>query len=308
MTDWLGSGGGWSGGAPVFDWSWPSAAEGDSYDKSYGLPNVWVTQQVVEPTESATGRECVWCYSPEGDPDGEMALSFGARYYEEGMSCDVTYEHEKRVLCFRAAELLYLHASRKGNRFADLNLGYVYSYDRCEGSYWSRLHAPVETSEQDDETSGPDVNEPDDDGLGAATAARSTACEELDCDSHAYEHFRRAAESGIAEACYKLGDLLRDGRGCGADLAGAFEWFCRAYRLGRDESPVIWGSAALRLGRAFEEGEGCDQGFDEAEDWYERAVTGLGTAVRSGETWYRGALRQAEKGLARVRQELSGMY
>ena len=57
------------------------------------------------------------------------------------MSCDPDGphdEHEKRIMCFQAAELLYLHASKKGNPIGDLNLGYVYSYDRCEGRYWNR--------------------------------------------------------------------------------------------------------------------------------------------------------------------------
>jgi TPR repeat protein len=64
----------------------------------------------------------------------------------------------------------------------------------------------------------------------------------------------------------------------------------------------------LRLGRAHEEGEGCEQSFTEACTWYERATTGLSIAVRGGENWYRGALRRAEAGLSRVRQEIEGTY
>lgn len=124
----------------------------------------------------------------------------------------------------------------------------------------------------------------------------------------AVEHYRAAAEAGLAEACYKLGDMLRDGLGCEIDLDEAYQWFTKAYELGKDDAPVIWGSAALRLGRAHEEGEGCEQSFSEAITWYERATTGLSIAVRGGEYWYRGALRRAESGLARTRQELDGSY
>ncbi|MCR9035417.1 hypothetical protein [Tractidigestivibacter montrealensis] len=63
---------------------------------------------------------------------------------------------------------------------------------------------------------------------------------------------------------------------------------------------MYWGSAALGLGRACEEGEGCAQSFEGARGWYSRAVTGLSIAVREGESWYRGALKSAEAGLARV--------
>jgi hypothetical protein len=67
-------------------------------------------------------------------------LGAGADYYNEAMSCD--WRTERRVECFRAAEVLYLHASRLGNAMADDDLTYVYSYDRCEGNYgtpWLRV-------------------------------------------------------------------------------------------------------------------------------------------------------------------------
>ena len=277
MTNWHGNGGGWGGDAPVFD---------SNYELSWGgrtwkYPDVWITVQEWEPTESSTGRNCIWHYTPDGDSDGWQALRSGGSYYGESMDCDPLIEHEKRIMCFQAAELLYLHASAKGNVVADLNLGYVYSYDRCEGRYWEK-RMNWETEE--------DLRQP------------------YPYLEKAYEHYRIAAEAGIVEACYKLGDLLRDGRGCEADFGEAFTWFERAYELARDTHPVIWGSAALRLGQAFEEGQGCTQGFEDARQWYERAVTGLDIAVRGGEHWYRGALRRAERGLKRVRQELNGNY
>ena len=313
MTNWNGHGNSWGGDAPVYGLSWPEddydnfwvdkaalddvgddyagqggaglgdAEQGDNVqgdagtdDTRHVLPSVWITVQVWEPSEGHTGRDCIALYEPGYDVRGTQALAYGSDYYREGMSCDSDAEHEKRIMCFEAAELLYLHASRQGNPVADLNLGYVYSYDRCEGHY---LGGTL------DEGYAP-----------------------FDREAHAYVHYRRAAEAGLAEACYKLGDLLRDGRGCDMDLGEAHEWFVRAYELGREEAPVIWGSAALRLGRAFEEGEGCAQSFEEARTWYERATTGLGIAVRAGDRWYGSALRRAEAGLTRTRQELDGRY
>lgn len=50
-----------------------------------------------------------------------------------------------------------------------------------------------------------------------------------DTDVLAYECFRHAAEAGIAEGCYKLGDMLAECRGCAADHAKALDMFLRAY-------------------------------------------------------------------------------
>lgn len=284
MTNWEGHGGSWSNDAPVFDTNNDLTFDG----KTYTYPDVWITRQWYEPTDESTGRACVWHYTPNTDEGGWDALDYGGEYYDEGMACDPEGEHQKRIMCFQAAELLYLHSAKLGNPLAHLCLGYVYAYDRCEGKYWGYWEPPYTR---------------DDVPLGQPRTGIPYPHEE-----RAYEHFRTAAEADVAEACYKLGDMLRNGRGCDKDLDEAFRWFSRAYELGRDEPPVIWGSAALRLGQAFEEGEGCDQSFDEALTYYERAETGLGIAVRSGSSWYRGALQQARQGLARIRQELDGGY
>ena len=268
MTDWLDVADSWGSNAPVF-------ATDNEYSfsgKTYSYPGVWITEQWEDPSPSSTGRICVWHYTPDCDDEGWDALQYGSEYYNEGMACDSEAEHERRVQCFQAAELLYLHAAALGNPYAQLNRGYVYSYDRCEGRYWGSGETPYP------------------------------------CEERAVECYRSAANAGIAESCYKLGDLLRDGRGCEMDLREAYEWFGRAYELGKDEDPVVWGSAALRLARACEEGEGCEQSFEMARAWYELATTGLGIAVRGGEQWYRRSLRNAEAGLARVRQELDGGY
>lgn len=101
---------------------------------------------------------------------------------------------------FRAAEILYRHAAGRGNAIGWLCLGYVYAYDRCEGRYFRSYY----------NNSGEVPPKPDTDVL-------------------AYECFCHAAEAEIAEGCYKLGDMLAEGRGCAADHAKALDMFLRAY-------------------------------------------------------------------------------
>lgn len=88
---------------------------------------------------------------------------------------------------------------RQCDRMA-VRLGYVYAYDRCEGRYFRSYYNNF----------GEVPPKPDTDVL-------------------AYECFRHAAEAGIAEGCYKLGDMLAEGRGCAADHAKALDMFLRAY-------------------------------------------------------------------------------
>ena len=99
-----------------------------------------------------------------------------------------------------AAGILYRHAAGRGNAIGWLCLGYVYAYDRCEGRYFRSYYNNF----------GEVPPKPDTDVL-------------------AYECFRHAAEAEIAEGCYKLGDMLAEGRGCAADHAKALDMFLRAY-------------------------------------------------------------------------------
>lgn len=305
MTDWRGHGGSWDGDGPVYDVYLEFLIE--EYCEEVGVelmeyPCVWILEQREAPTDHSTGRYYEAFYTAEGDPDGDDALDYGSAYYSEGMSCDGDTEHQKRVMCFQAAELLYLHAASKGNPDAHLCLGYVYSYDRCEGDYYEReAYAEAEAEMlRRIRKYGPYC-----DWVSPTRQRLSHTFPHLE---RAVEHFRVAAEAGIAEACYKLGDMLRDGSGCEVDLDEAYRWFVQAYELAVHEGPLVRGSAALRLGRAREEGEGCEQSFHEARRWYERACDDLGIAVGSGEDWYRKSLTRAERGLRRVRQELSGKY
>lgn len=92
------------------------------------------------------------------------------------------------------------NAPRPTSAIGWLCLGYVYAYDRCKGRYFRSYYNNF----------GEVPPKPDTDVL-------------------AYECFRHAAEAGIAEGCYKLGDVLAEGRGCAADHAKALDMFLREY-------------------------------------------------------------------------------
>lgn len=245
-------------------------------DEKY--PGVWITERVTDGQGKVLGRTYMMVY-PFEDPDegGAEAMRYGGRYYDEGMGYADPADHRVRIACFQAAELLYLHAAERGNPFAWLCLGYVYSYDRCEGDYFRDLrHA--ETKED-------------------YTRAYPR-------EQRAFECFDKAASHDLAEGCYKLGDMYRDGIGCTPDVRSAFEEYGRAFELGQRDAPVIWGSAALRLGDSAENGFGCVQSFSRAHKWYEKAATGLEIAVRSGDWYYERALARAHAGIKRTAQEL----
>ena len=260
-----------------------------TYPNGDTLPDIWVTEPVYDDDGKYAGREPLFLYSgaDEGDAQGYDALDWGADFYNEAMSCTTEDAHERRVDCFRVAEILYRHAAGAGNEYAHLNLGYVYSYDRCEGKYWTC------------ELMGKNGLKPAEE---CAAIQKTFPREE-----RAFECFKCAAEADVVEACYKLGDMYKRGRGCEANAKSAFEWYSQAVKLSDAgmEPPVILGSIALRLGDAYEEGFGCKQSFENALKWYERAVAGLEVAVRSGENWYSKPLRGARDGVKRCKQELA---
>lgn len=234
---------------------------------------------------------------PEEDPDGELALWEGGGYYDEAMGYADPADREKRIECFRAAEQLYLQAADRGNAVACLCLGYVYSYDRCEGRYWGvEDGAPAGR-----EPAGGIVHgKGDAASVGMSGGAPAGFMRQL----RAFQNFKVAAEAGIPEACYKLGDMYKNGIGCEAAPELAFHWYSQAAALGRHERPVVLGSIALRLGGCLEEGFGCQPDFQLALEWYGHAVDALEVAVEGGESWYGKALAAARAGVKRCRQEL----
>ena len=189
-------------------------------------------------------------------------------------------DHQKRIECFQAAELLYRHAAGRGNQVANLCLGYVYSYDRCEGKYWVD---PMTLNAAED-------------------YARPYPREQ-----RAFECLAQAAQAGICEACYKLGDLYKHGMGCEPDAEAAYHWYTRASKIAThgSEPPAVLGSIALRLAGCFEEGFGCAQSFSCALQMYQHAVAALETAVDNGDVWYEKALAGARAGVKRCKQEIA---
>ena len=250
----------------------------DVDDDGHEFPCGRVLERPYPPTDDVLEE---YGFDPHGDDNpvdtGDWAVHEGARFYNEAMSYTDPSDHGKRIDCFRMAELLYLHGDEAGNVYAYVDLGYIYSYDRCEGHYWR----------------GMDALDADPDDL-----------DPYPTNERAYNFYRLAADAGEPQSCYSVGDMLRSGRGCEPDLKEAFAWYQKAYQLGLKDSPVVWASAALRLARCYEEGEGVTHSFQEALDWYDRAVTGLEIAVRRGQHWYRNSLQSARDGRTRCEQEL----
>ncbi len=205
------------------------------------------------------------------DPDGSIALSKGARFYEKGMSITSPDKREERIACFQTAEELFLRAVEYGNAYASLYLGYLYSYDRCEGSYLQ--------------------NKLDNDGS-------------FPREARAYESFLIAANAGLCEGCYKLGDMYRYGIGCTQDAENAFNWYMKAMRNPQQlYSPVLAGSIMLRLGECYEDALGCEKNLLFATVMYKNAVEQLEKAVDAGDSWYEKALAHARAGAKRCNQE-----
>lgn len=259
--------------------------DGEWLHDSKLLPPVFVSRPLYGPEDlegtKPLERERFDSYPSdfEDDPDGLLALRYGAMYYNEAMGYRTPETHELRVQAFRAAEVLYRWAASKGNDTAVANLGYIYSYDRCEGQYWEKTRRII-------------------DGDGGAYDW------ECPVDEWALACYRHAAGRGDAEATYKYGDLLLRGRGCVADAAAAFASFQKAFELGELDYPSVRGSAALRLGTCFEEGLGCEPSYEESLSWYETACDYLEDAVAEGEWFYKRSLQSARDGVARMRQEL----
>lgn len=271
-------------GDPVFEVILDVMIDYPNGDK---LPGIWITEPIFNDEGGSDGRTYVMAYPyadhehpfpGDDDEDGNDALFYGGGYYDEGMSYTDPADHEKRIECFQAAELLYRHAAGRGNAVASLCLGYVYSCDRCEGRYW-RDPMTLETEE--------DYRRP------------------YPRKERAFECLSEAAEADIPEACYKLGDLRKCGIGCEPNAAEAFRWYVRASELATHERPVILGSIALRLAGCYEEGFGCALDFSKALEWYKKAAAGLEFAVENGETWYEKALAGARAGVKRCQQEVA---
>jgi TPR repeat protein len=217
---------------------------------------------------------------PVADDGGWAALQYGSEYYREAFEYADSADKEKRLDCFKAAELFYLRSMQLGNVQALVNLGYLYEYDRCEGRYWEC----------------------------------SLEHEKGDCtytfprEQRAFEYFERAYLSGSSEAALKLGDRYAKGAGCGQDSVHAFALYKEAYDSGRHGDASVWGSAAHRIAGCYEGAKGCELDFEKALEFYEIAEVGLDEAVRAGDSYYSKNLSDTRKAIKRIKQEVHGAY
>lgn len=242
------------------------------------LPRIWVSEAVA----GEEGRAFVATYPVGPDRGGARAFELAEIYFSEALGLAGEAYRDRRIDCYRAAEILLLHAAQRGNVAAHCRLGIIYEGDLCEGRYWRGL-----------------------------LECRALHAFDTPCGERAYLHYAYGALHGHSECCWRLGDLLAAGRGCIADPARAVALYRQGFDAenGRaDEDRAITGSAALRLARAFELGRGCEQDFRRARTWYRLAAISLGAAFDAGQWHFKRERIEARRGIARMAQELAGCY
>lgn len=99
------------------------------------LPRIWLSERLFNTKRDDGRRVFVESYPSGPDRGGLLALELGDRYLGEGLRKAGAIPQE-RIACFKAAEILYLHAVRRGNRTAASRLRRIYSEDLCKGDYW----------------------------------------------------------------------------------------------------------------------------------------------------------------------------
>lgn len=244
------------------------------------LPRIWVSEAIADP--DGAGRAFVASYPSGSDRGGWRALELAEIYVAEALGLVGEEHRRRRIDCYRAAEILLLHAAQRGCAAAHCRLGIIYEGDLCEGEYWR--------------------------GLLESRALHSA---DTPCDERAYLHFSYGALHGHGECCWRLGDLVAAGRGCTANEARALDLYRRAFHVesGRlDEDRASTGNAALRLARAYECGRGGEQSFRRARSWYRLAACALGAAFDQGQWHFKRERLEARRGVARMAQEIAGCY
>ena len=260
------------------------------------LPRIWLSEPDYDAvTGCSQGRTFIEAYPHDPDPHGWHAYGLAQKYFSEGLTyapaavltgsegsgtAEAYRARRLRRECFRAAEILYLHAVRAGNDAAKTGLATLYRYDMCEGAYWS--------------------------GLLEKRARHRKA---IDPRKRALMLFEQQAACGDAEALVQLGEMYAEGCGCEPDPLRAHGLFRKAFdRADASGIDELAGKAALRVADAHAEGQGAAHSFDEAHAWYERAIAHLQRAFDAGEWYCKRHLVAARLGVARMDQELSGRY
>lgn len=242
------------------------------------LPRIWVS----EPAMDGPGRTFVAAYPAGPDRGGARAMELAEVYFSEALGLVGEGQRQRRRDCYRAAEILLLHAAARGSVAAHCRLGIIYADDLCEGEYWRGL-----------------------------LECRALHRADTPLDERAYTHFSYGALHGHGECCWRLGELTAAGRGCAPDAARALALYRQAFDAenGRlDEDRAQTGNAALRLARAFERGWGCEQSFRRARTWYRLAAIALGAAFDAGQWHFKRERIEARRGVTRMAQEIAGCY
>lgn len=100
------------------------------------LPRIWLSEELFNTKHDGDGRIFVECYPKGPDIGGHVALELGDRYLCEGYRMAKNNEAEKSTECFQAAEILYMHSIRRGNRQAASRLHEMYTKDLCKGKWY----------------------------------------------------------------------------------------------------------------------------------------------------------------------------
>lgn len=245
--------------------------------KASGLPRVWISEPTYDPESGEVARrEYVASYPCGNDPKGAKAYQHGLNYFSEALRYGDTSVSELRNACFRAAEVLFLHAESRGCVEASIKLGVIYESDLCAGVYYGKTF----------------LNEND---------------LRLYLDARAVESFSAGSELGDSEATRRLASLVAAGRGSVKDLQLAFQMYLRAFDLADAQDDCAnRGYAALRIAHAYESAEGCEHSFRRAYQWYRMAEDDLAYIVDEGAWHYKKPKHLAVQGVRRMRQELLG--
>ena len=100
------------------------------------LPRIWLSEELFNTKHDGDGRIFVECYPKGPDVGGDIALELGDRYLGEGYRMAKNNEAEQSTECFQAAEILYMHSIRRGNREAARRLYQMYVKDLCKGKWY----------------------------------------------------------------------------------------------------------------------------------------------------------------------------
>lgn len=246
--------------------------------RPHELPKIWITEPAYSDASEVAGREFVSVYPSGRDEAGQRAMRYALAYFGEALSYSSSSQSDVKTQCFRAAEVLFLHAAQRGCVEAYVKLGVMYADDLCEGVYFHELMGSFEEKRQL-------------------------------LHSRAFECFTYAAAHDSAEACCQLIDLSNRFAGAAASPQRLCGLAQRAFDIASSQRCAVdKGNAALHLARLHEEGIGFEQSFRRAYAWYRIAEEELSFVVDQGGWYFKRSRLKAERGVLRMRQELVGGY